>query len=99
MKRRAAQVDIATDSFRAKGVAEETFAGKKAHTLDAARLAALEAFIEEARRIWEIPGMAVAIVQDGKVVLEKGFGVKELGKSDPVTPRTRFRIASMIPRA
>ncbi len=78
-----------------KGVAEETFEGKKANTLDAARLASLEAFIEDGRRTAKIPGVAVAIVQDGKVVFEKGFGVEALGKEEPVTPNTLFRIASI----
>ena len=37
----------------------------------------------------------MAIVQGGKVVFEKGFGTKELGKNAPVTPNTMFRIASL----
>ena len=93
--RRGPQARIARDSFRAKGVVEESFRDKKAHVLDEARLKNLEAFIEEGRQSAKIPGLAVAIVQGGKVVLERGFGVKELGKKDPVTPNTRFRIASM----
>ena len=93
--RRGSQAGIARQSFRAKGVVEESFKGKTAHTLDAARLQKLEAFIEESRRTMQIPGLAVAIVQNGKVVFEKGFGVKALGKKEPVTPKTMFRIASM----
>ena len=93
--RRGPQADIASSSFRAKGVVEESFAGKTAHVLDRARLGKFEAFIEEGRRVTKIPGLAVAVMQGGKVVLEKGFGVKELGKQDPVTPNTLFRIASM----
>lgn len=93
--RRGPQARIARDSFRAKGVVEESFRDKKAHVLDEARIKKLEAFIEEGRQSAKIPGLAVAIVQGGKVVLEKGFGVKELGKKDPVTPNTRFRIASI----
>ena len=34
-------------------------------------------------------------LQGGKIVYEKGFGVRELGKKAPVTPNTLFRIASM----
>ena len=94
-RRRGMQARLARESFRAKGVLEETFEGKRAHTLDAARLASLEAFIEDGRRAAKIPGVAVAILQDGKVILEKGFGVRALGKKDPVTPNTLFRIASI----
>jgi CubicO group peptidase (beta-lactamase class C family) len=93
--RRGPQAKIAWDSFRAKGVVEESFAGRTAHVLDRKRLGKLEAFIEEGRRISKTPGLAVAVVQGGKVVYEKGFGTKRLGRRAPVTPNTMFRIASM----
>ena len=43
---------------------------------------------------WNVPAIAVAVVQNDKVVYLKAVGVKELGKSDPVTPDTLFEIAS-----
>lgn len=46
------------------------------------------------REAWEVPGLAVAIVKDGKVILSKGYGVRELGKPDPVDGDTLFAIAS-----
>jgi len=49
---------------------------------------------ERARREFEVPGIAVAIVKDGNVVVEKGYGVRRLGESAPVTPHSLFRIAS-----
>ena len=36
---------------------------------DGAQLAAFDAFVESVRRQFDVPGIAVAIVQDGKVVL------------------------------
>ena len=54
----------------------------------------LEKYIEKSRQEWNVPGMAVAIVKDGKVVLSRGFGVKELGKKDKVDENTQFAIAS-----
>jgi CubicO group peptidase (beta-lactamase class C family) len=50
--------------------------------------------VERARQAFEVPGIAVAVVKDGRVVLAKGYGVRKLGESAPVTPRTLFRIAS-----
>jgi len=41
-----------------------------------------------------VPGIAVAIVKEGKVVHSKGYGVREIGKPEPVTPQTLFAIAS-----
>jgi beta-lactamase class C len=42
-----------------------------------------------------IPGAAIAIVKDGRVVFQKGFGVKELGKSEVVDEHTVFRLGSL----
>ena len=44
-------------------------------------LAALDADVERARREFEIPGVALAVVKDGRVVIAKGYGVKRLGAS------------------
>jgi CubicO group peptidase (beta-lactamase class C family) len=56
--------------------------------------AAVDRAVKEALRAWEVPGVAVAIVRDDEVVYLKGFGVRELGRDDPVTPDTVFPIAS-----
>src|SRR3546814_8366912 len=40
----------------------------------------LDAYVERVREQFDVPGIAVAIVKDGKVVLERGYGVRELGK-------------------
>lgn len=42
----------------------------------------------------EVPGLAIAVVKDGQVVLAKGYGVRELGRPDRVDEHTRFGIAS-----
>ena len=43
---------------------------------------------------WRVPGMAIAIVQGDDVIYKKAFGVKEIGKPDPVTTDTVFQIGS-----
>src|SRR5437868_4385329 len=43
---------------------------------------------------WQFPGMAVAIVQDDKVIFLKAYGVKEIGKPEPVTVDSLFQIGS-----
>ncbi|MBZ5723420.1 MAG: serine hydrolase [Acidobacteriia bacterium] len=50
--------------------------------------------VERARSAFEVPGIAVAVVQDGRVILDKGYGVRKLGEPAPVTPHSLFRIAS-----
>lgn len=43
---------------------------------------------------YEVPGAAVAIVKDGKIVMAEGFGVRTLGDPTPVDADTLFAIAS-----
>ena len=43
---------------------------------------------------WHVPAIAVAVVQNDKVVFMRVVGVKEVGKPDPITPDTLFEIAS-----
>ncbi len=50
---------------------------------------------QELLRETGIPGMAVAIVADGKVVYQEGFGVREAGTEQEVGPDTVFQLASM----
>ncbi|MGH8037001.1 MAG: serine hydrolase, partial [Stenotrophomonas sp.] len=54
----------------------------------------LEATVERVRSQFDVPGIAVAVVKDGQVVLERGYGVRELGKPAPVQADTLFAIAS-----
>lgn len=53
-----------------------------------------EAYIVKGMKDWEVPGLAVTVVKDGKVILAKGYGVRELGKSDAVNAQTLFACAS-----
>jgi CubicO group peptidase (beta-lactamase class C family) len=56
-----------------------------------------DAYVDGVRKQFDVPGIAVAIVKDGEVVFERGFGARELGqdgKSKPVDANTLFAIAS-----
>ncbi|HAI46090.1 MAG TPA: serine hydrolase, partial [Stenotrophomonas sp.] len=59
-----------------------------------AELQRLDATIERARAEFDIPGIAVAVAKDGKVVVTQGFGVRKLGDPTPVDGKTIFEIAS-----
>ncbi len=54
----------------------------------------LDAFVERVMRQFEVPGLALAIVKDGRVVLARGYGVRRLGDRTPVDELTLFGIAS-----
>ena len=54
----------------------------------------LDEYIAGAREAWDVPGLAVAIVKDDRVVLAKGYGVREHEKAEAVDADTLFAIAS-----
>nr|BCX00425.1 MAG: serine hydrolase [Bacteroidota bacterium] len=54
----------------------------------------LDAYVERLMRTFAVPGLALAIVKDGQVLLARGYGVRTLGFPEPVDGQTRFGIAS-----
>ncbi|MCA2005350.1 MAG: beta-lactamase family protein, partial [Ignavibacterium sp.] len=54
----------------------------------------LDIYVNRGLQNWQIPGAAVLVVKDGKVVVAKGYGVKELGTNDKVDENTLFMIGS-----
>lgn len=58
-------------------------------------LAGLDGYVEAAMRDWDVPGMAIAVVKDDSVVFARGYGVRQLGRPDPVDENTVFAIASI----
>src|SRR5213075_1168207 len=49
-----------------------------------------DAYVSQAMKDWRVPGLAIVVVKDDSVTFIKGYGVRELGKPDPVTVHTRF---------
>lgn len=60
----------------------------------AEKLAKIEKEIEEKRKEFGVPGAAVAIVKDDKVIFQKGFGQRDVERNLPATPDTLFAIGS-----
>ncbi|WP_417580509.1 serine hydrolase [Pelagibacterium sp.] len=60
-----------------------------------AALAALPAQIEDTMERSNVPGIAVAVVHEGEVVYAQGFGVREVGTDEAITPETVFMAASL----
>jgi CubicO group peptidase (beta-lactamase class C family) len=80
-----------TSSFGLLSLFLATALGQSAAGQD---LEQLDSYIAEAQQTWPVPGMAVAIVKDGEVVLAKGYGVLSLDDATPVDEHTLFAIAS-----
>lgn len=54
----------------------------------------LEQYIRQGLKDWKVPGLSIVIVKDGKTVVLKGFGVKDIQTNSPVDENTLFMIAS-----
>ena len=54
----------------------------------------LDAYIAKGLKDWNLPGLAIAVVKDGKVVVMKGYGVRNVKTNEPVDENTLFMIAS-----
>jgi len=53
-----------------------------------------DAVVQRAMTAFEVPGISLAVVKDGRVAVAKGYGVRKLGESAPVDAQTLFGIAS-----
>jgi len=54
----------------------------------------VDSFIDSTMKRWSVPGVAIAVIKDGKVIYEKGYGYRNLKTKDKVTTQTLFSIAS-----
>lgn len=94
VEKRSAAVNLVFGSVRPKDYKRESFAGKKAHPLDAARVAQLKEFVESGMKQLGIPGVGLALIDNNRIVFEGGLGVRELGKPEKVDQDTVFMAAS-----
>jgi CubicO group peptidase (beta-lactamase class C family) len=60
-----------------------------------AKMQGLDDIASRAMQEWKVPGLAIAVVQDGKVVYAKGYGFRDLENKLPVTTATLFPIGSI----
>ena len=93
-EKRGSQAALILGRLLPKGYSRESFAGKKANTLDKVRIAELGLFVEQGRKELGVPGVALGLVQNGKVIFADGFGIKELGGSEKPDGDTLFMVAS-----
>src|SRR5262249_52447904 len=59
------------------------------------KLPGLDALADQAMKEWKVPGVAIAVVQDGKAIFVKGYGYRDMENKLPVTTETQFPIGSI----
>ncbi len=94
LAKRGGQLGQLAGSLRPKGFSKESFAGMAALPLNGERIAEIKRFTSDSMKSLKIPGVGLALIENGKVVYEGGLGVKDLQTGAPVDQDTRFMIAS-----
>jgi CubicO group peptidase (beta-lactamase class C family) len=92
--RRNSQLDIIASGLEITGLEQVNLADATPKPFDETMQGELETFITRNLEKANIPGAVVAVVQNGEVVYENAFGVKEKSKDDPMTLDTNMLIGS-----
>lgn len=93
-EKRLAALGLVSQSLRPADYARETFAGRTAHPMDAARIAQLKAFVAQAMTELGVPGASFALTTRARTIYSTGIGVRLLGDLTPVDADSEFLIAS-----
>ncbi len=56
--------------------------------------AQLDTFVEEMMGDYDVPGVGLAVVEDGRISYVRGYGVRDVTTGAPVTPDTQFAVGS-----
>ena len=94
MNRIAASILLAFSSIAAGASFAQSPAASVAAAVAPAPAFNLEADVTRVMKTFDVPGIAIAVVKDGKVIATQGFGVRKLGEPGPVDGKTLFEIAS-----
>jgi CubicO group peptidase (beta-lactamase class C family) len=92
--RRMAQISEILEAWKPTGLAPISLATRQQVTWEDQQSRELSLFVRDAMEKLLIPGVSIAIVQQGRMVYAEGFGVCRVGRPEPVTPSTPFKIGS-----
>jgi CubicO group peptidase (beta-lactamase class C family) len=92
--RRIAQFSELHTGWKPTGLKEPSLAGISPKAFGDEERNAMSSFVDRAMQQIGIPGLAIAVVQDGVTVYAEGFGVCRAGGDERVTADTRFMIGS-----
>ncbi len=94
ISRRMAQVSEILRAWKPAGLEAVNLASRVQPAWGEEQSRQLNRFIRDAMETLLIPGVSIAIVQRGRVAYLEGFGLRRVGRPEPITPATRFMIGS-----
>jgi CubicO group peptidase (beta-lactamase class C family) len=92
---RGAQIQIIASGFQPTSLVTTDLSAVMPLPVDETIIAALEDFIALNLPLSEVPGLSLAIVQDGEIVYANGYGVRSLEGDEPVDADTYMMIGSI----
>jgi len=92
--RRDPAVQQILESVQAPGFVPESFAGRRAAPLEGERRQLLSEFVAKAQRQLQVPGVAVGVLQNDRLVLAEGHGERRLGEGVRPDADTLFMVGS-----
>ncbi|MEK6337184.1 MAG: serine hydrolase domain-containing protein, partial [Acidobacteriota bacterium] len=72
-----------------------SYAQVSVNSADTARLAQFEQSLNALRQQYRIPGLSAAVVSNGRIVWERGFGFADIENQIPATPDTPYPIGGV----
>ncbi|GAC12984.1 serine hydrolase domain-containing protein [Aliiglaciecola lipolytica] len=94
LSKRRSQLNTLEQSYTVVGYENEDFSTAKAQKLDAKKIESLLSFVRESAEKLKVPGVGIAVMQDGEILYEGGVGVKDIDTGEPVGKDTLFAVAS-----
>ena len=94
MTRRMAQIMEVLESWKPEGLSAPNLAGAEQKEWGEKQSAQMSEFLRRGMAELQIPGVAMAVVQGGRIVFAAGFGTPAIGSSESVRSDTRFMIGS-----
>ena len=92
--KRGPQMFQTMDAWKPLGLKEEDLSASTSVEWEQAQSTALEKFVRSTMLKFKVPGVSIGIVQNGRLVYSKGFGVSDMNSKKRVTPNTLFMIGS-----
>jgi len=94
LSRRDAQISELLENWKPEGLIAKSLAGSQRRVWEPKRSAEMASFLRSAMDQMHVPGVAIAVVQAGRIVFAEGFGVCRIGSNKQVRPETQFMIGS-----
>ncbi len=91
--KRSAQISNCMESLNAPGMIREDLSQKPLQSIRG-RTDQLDQFITYAMKELDVPGFSIAVIEEGEIIFEKGYGVKKWGEQDKVDAHTLMKIGS-----